>query len=278
MDVRRNTWDRLDSKRMAELNAADLVLVSRLTDSGLYDYGNAPTQWNSVKTPLLLMNAYFTRTMRWNWIRSDLVTNNTAVVDAEAVDPNHPVFRGVPLTSLYLRDSGAIANAVQIVDPTVGTGITSFPATMDMGNGRLIAKPAGLAMGWIVEWDAGVEFYPGAGQFAGGKRLLFCAGTQEVGDSREGEFNLTAAGRQMLRNAIAHLLGGANIIVVTDAADSDRDGLRDDHDLETFLVSEGHFVDVRAGLLARSRSGQDGRVEGGRPDHRQPDGRQRLLQ
>ena len=75
--------------------------------------------------------------------------------------------------------------------------------------------------------------------------MLFCAGTQEVGDSREGEFNLTAAGRQMLRNAIAHLLGGANIIVVTDAADSDRNGLRDDHDLETFLVSEGHFVDVR---------------------------------
>ena len=117
--------------------------------------------------------------MRWNWIRSDLVTNNTAVVDAEAVDPNHPVFRGVPLTSLYLRDSGAIVNAVQIVDPTVGTGITSFPATMDMGNGRLIAKPAGLAMGWIVEWDAGVEFYPAPVSSPGANACCFVPGRRK---------------------------------------------------------------------------------------------------
>ncbi len=39
--------------------------------------------------------------------------------------------------------------------------------------------------------------------------------------------------------------GGANIILVTEAIDWDLDGLRDDHALETFLVSEGHNVDVR---------------------------------
>ena len=245
VDIRRNNWDHLDSQRIAELNAADLVIVSRLTDSGLYDYGSAPTQWNSVKAPLLLMNAYFTRTIRWNWVPFDLVTNNTAAVYAEAVDPNHPVFRGVTQTTLSSGNSQAAAKVVPMVDPTVGTGITSFIGTLDVGNGRLIAKPAGLALGWIVEWDAGVEFYPGAGQYAGGKRMLFCAGTQEVGSSREGEFNLAPAGRQMLRNAIAHLLGRGNIILVTEAVDWNLDGVRDDQNLETFLVSEGYFVDVR---------------------------------
>lgn len=241
VDLRRGVWRWLDSDRIAELNAADLIIVSRLTDSSLYSSGSAPTQWNSVKTPLLLLNAYFTRPSRWGWVNSEAVTNSTTDSYAEAVDPKHPLFRGVPLTSL----DPAGSQVVRIVDLFVGTGITSFLGTVNVGYGRLLAQPTGSGMGWIAEWDAGREFYYGSGQFAGGKRMLFCAGTQEVGSSREGEFNLTPEGRKMLRNAIAYLLGGANLIVVTDEADTDRDGLRDDHDLESFLVSEGHFVDVR---------------------------------
>ena len=245
VDVRRDTWGYLDSAFTAELNAADLIIVSRLTDSTHYSSGEAPTQWNSLKAPLLLLNAYFTRPIRWRWVDSLGVTNNTMDTYAEAVAPGHPIFRGVSLTSLSPDAAQVVPQVVPVVDATVGTGITSFLGTTSVGNGRLLAKPAGSSMGWIVEWEAGVEFYPGAGQFAGGKRMLFCAGTQEVGSSREGEFNLTPEGRQMLRNAIAHLLGGANIIVATDQADTNHDGLRDDSDLERFLISEGHFVDVR---------------------------------
>jgi hypothetical protein len=245
VDVRRNHWDHLDSQRIAELNAADLIIVSRLTDSGLYDYGSAAPQWNSVKTPLLLMNAYFTRPGHWNWVSSATITNTTPDIYAEAVDVRHPVFRSVQWQAPNPSSAKAVAKVVQIVDPTIGTGITSFLGTTEVGNGHLLARPAGKALGWITEWDAGVEFYPGAGQFAGGKRLLFCAGTQEVGGSREGEFNLAPEGRRMLRNAMAHLLGGANIIVVTDDRDTDLNGVRDDYNLEPFLVSAGHFVDVR---------------------------------
>ena len=71
-------------------------------------------------------------------------------------------------------------------------------------------------MGWIAEWDAGVEFFEGAGQYAGGRRMLFCAGTQEflffdpdtqeVITTAQGELNLTAEGLQMFRNAIGYLL------------------------------------------------------------------------
>jgi hypothetical protein len=71
-------------------------------------------------------------------------------------------------------------------------------------------------MGWIAEWDAGVEFYQGAGQYAGARRLLFCAGTQEMQvvdpatettmTTPQGELNLTPEGLQMLCNAIAYLL------------------------------------------------------------------------
>ncbi len=245
VDVRRNAWHTLDSALLAQLNAADLVIVSRLTDSGGYIQDDETTLWNSLPTPLLLLSAYFARNVRWNWVNSAMVTEDTTDIYAEAVDADHPIFRGVPLMWPTSTRWGVVAQTVPVVDPTVGSGITSFLGTADMGNGRLIARTASTGWTWIAEWDAGVEFYPGAGQFAGGKRLLFCAGTREVGDALQGEFNLRPEGRQMLHNAISYLLGGVNIIVVTDDRDWNLDGLRDDHSLEEFLVSEGHFVDVR---------------------------------
>jgi hypothetical protein len=132
------------------------------------------------------------------------------------VDPYHPVFRGV-LAAHEPTGPDSPLNIVEMIDPLVGTGFTAFIDGTDMGNGQLIAKPVGLETGWIAEWDAGVEFYEGAGQYAGGRRMLFCAGTREIryyDDDREqaittaqGELNLTAEGLQMFRNAIDYLLG-----------------------------------------------------------------------
>ncbi|MHC4532508.1 MAG: LamG-like jellyroll fold domain-containing protein, partial [Planctomycetota bacterium] len=246
VDVRRNNWMHLDSDKISDLNAADLIIVSRLANSGIYKHGDEPTQWNSVTTPLLLMSPYFARNSIWNWVNSMMVTNDTPDTYAAVVDPDHPVFRGVSLRAPDPIDRIEPAMVVQVIDPFVGTGITSFIGTADMGNGRLIAKPVGmLGTAWIAEWDAGVEFYEGAGQFTGGKRMLFCAGTQEIGNMCQGKFNLTADGQQMLHNAITYLLGSANIILVTEDTDWNLDGIRDDYNLETFLLSEGHCLDIR---------------------------------
>lgn len=246
VDVQRDHWMTLNEEKVARLNAADLILVSRTTDSGLYDDGDEPVQWNAVTTPILMMSAFFARNTRWNWVDSGTATEYTTYLHVEAVDPGHPVFRDVPLTALDPSDPDGPGNVVQVVDPLVGSGITPLIGTDDMGNGRLIGKVVGVGLGWIAEWEAGVEFYEGCGQFAGGRRLLFCAGARGEGGSRKGEFNLTVEGRQMFRNAIAYLLGRAHIILVTEAIDWNLDGLRDDHNLETFLVDEGHQVDVRA--------------------------------
>lgn len=216
VDVRPGYWQDLTPNKMAELKAADLILFSRVTTSAYYDDGDEPTQWNSLAIPLLQMNAYFARTSRWEWVKSETATNNTAVVYLDAVEPNHPIFGNVPLIALNPGNPSYPPSVVQTIDLDVGSGITTFMGTTDMGNGRLLAKTADLDMAWIAEWDAGVEFYQGAGQYAGAKRLLFSAGTQEiqVADPRtgrittttQGELNLTADGRQMFRNAIAYLL------------------------------------------------------------------------
>ncbi|MFB0553070.1 MAG: LamG domain-containing protein, partial [Phycisphaerae bacterium] len=213
VDVRPEYWNELTPDKIAELNAADLIIVSRLGWSSRYNQGNEKTEWNSLKTPLLTMNSHFARNSRWNWVNSDArAPDDTSYIYAGAVDSHHPIFQGVPMTLYDPTLRGGPLNATQMIDPLVGTGFTAFIGGTDMGNGQLIAKPVGLEMGWIAEWDAGVEFYEGAGQFAGGKRMLFCAGTfsdpdrQEVITRAQGELNLTAEGLQMFRNAIDYLL------------------------------------------------------------------------
>ena len=249
-EILQNPWAALDAERVAQLEAADLVIVSRLTDSTLYVQDEETTQWNSLKTPLLLLNGHLARNNRWNWVNCTLTTDDTSDTYAEAVDSRHPIFRGVLPAASDVPDPNEFGNVVLVIDPNVGSGLTTFVGTTDVGNGRLIAQTEGTNLGWIAEWDTGVEFYPGAGQFAGGKRLLFCAGTEDSADPNDdlqGEFNLASDGQQMLRNAIAYLLGGANMILVTDDSDGSRDSVRDDYNLQKFLVSAGHFVDVRPG-------------------------------
>ena len=49
-------WQTLDNEKIAALDAADLIVVGRCTASPRYNDEGEPTQWNSLKTPLILLN------------------------------------------------------------------------------------------------------------------------------------------------------------------------------------------------------------------------------
>jgi hypothetical protein len=196
VDVRRDYWLELDPNKVDELNAADLVIVSRGATSGGYDEGDEPALWNSVTSPLITLNCYLTRTNRWLWM--DTTATEHADDILMAVDTTHPVFDGVTFE---------MGNMVIFLDNTVGTGLATFVGSTDVGNGTLIAQRLSADQAWIAEWAAGVEYFAGSGQIAGGPRMLFVAGTQE-GDqlNPQGAWNLTAEGEIMFRNAIAYML------------------------------------------------------------------------
>jgi hypothetical protein len=198
VDARLGYWAVLDANKVAELNAADLVIASRSTSSGDFDDGEEPTLWNSITKPMIVMNGNLIRSNRWKWM------NTTTMVKGDdillAVDPNHPLFEGVTLE---------MGNMVIFRDNTVIPGITSFVGGLDVGNGTLIARTLSAENTWIAEWAAGVEFYAGAGQIAGGRRMLFCAGTQEVAVDPQGAWDLSAEGEKVLRNAIKYILPAA---------------------------------------------------------------------
>jgi hypothetical protein len=199
LDVQRGNWTELDAAKISTLNAADLIIISRSANSGSYDETGEATQWNSITTPMISTNIYFARSSRWLWMNTtSFIRDNVGSPVLEAVGVTHSVFFGITLDQ---------ANQAVILDDTVSSANNAFLSSIDVGNGKLIAKVAGQDWTWIAEWEPGVEFYAGAGQYAGGRRLLFCAGTQETTNVAQGELNLNENGRKMFLNAINYMLG-----------------------------------------------------------------------
>ena len=81
----------LDDTKIAALNAADLIIVSRDADSGNYDDGDEPTQWNAITTPILMQIVHIARNNRWLWLNTDAYTDSQPVL--QAVITSHPVFK-----------------------------------------------------------------------------------------------------------------------------------------------------------------------------------------
>lgn len=195
VDVRRDYWmGDIGAYKIAELEAADLIIMTRCCGSS--DYPSAV--WNAITTPILSTNGFLARSNRQRWMPSTSAPKVTGPITIQAVVPEHPIFSGVTLDA---------NNESEFADGITGSGRTVLLGTLNAGNGMLIARRAGASDTAIAEWEPGVEFYDGAGQFAGGKRMLFCAGTHEATDKPQGAWNLTAEGEKMFRNAINYLLG-----------------------------------------------------------------------
>ncbi|NQV34804.1 MAG: hypothetical protein HQ515_19075, partial [Phycisphaeraceae bacterium] len=130
VDVTLDYWKALDFNKAGELNAADLVIMSRASSSEHYAT-NIPevTLWNSVKTPLIQTSAYVLRPDRWKWISSSSLINVPAPpMLVNAID--HPVFSETNLN---------LTGQVEALDRTIGAAPseTSFPSPATAGNGTV---------------------------------------------------------------------------------------------------------------------------------------------
>src|SRR4030042_2575683 len=185
VDLQRGRWTTLDAARLAQLEAADLVIVSRTTNSGNYAAdATEVTQWNSVTKPLLLLTGYLARNNRWLWINSSSITEFLAESMMTVVKADHPVFSGVPTTD----------GQVDAIDGAVDSGQNNFMTTAEFGNATLLAKRTADNYVWIAEWEAGAPFYSTSTQTPAGKRMLLVAGGG--GGQTAGSMNFTEAGQK----------------------------------------------------------------------------------
>jgi hypothetical protein len=183
----------LDDAKIAALNAADLIIISRDTNSGDYDDGQEITQWNSITAPILMQIAQIAQSSRWRWINI-AATNNAQPAALQAIATGHPIFNGVTLNA---------SNQVDVI-----TTMVSFVSTADVGNGELIATRADNGQIWIAEWQTGQVFYPSSTATAAGPRMLFTSGGT-VAPVTDGTYNLTPEGEKMFINAVRYMLGDA---------------------------------------------------------------------
>jgi len=192
-------WRTLDAAKIAELNAADVILVSRSTDSGTYaNDATEVAQWNGLTAPLILLTPYLSRNSRWIWHNNATLSEDSGTPTLQALDPHHPLFKGVNLNA---------QNQVDIYDQTIGSGTVSLVGVLDNGNGTLIAKTPSGTRSMIVEWQPGKPFYAGGAQTPAGKRMILCCGTREGGGQGRGEFNMNDEGKKLLVNAIEYMSG-----------------------------------------------------------------------
>lgn len=187
----------LNATKIAQLEAADLIIFSRKNGSGDYssssDNGyDEPATWNGITTPMINCHINVSQSNRWNvfeksWDKPNITGPMTVVV------PSDPIFWGVPLDD---------NNAVDIL---VFGGQADISPTFNAGNGTVLARMKGMLEVWIARWNTGDEYYVGAGQYAGGPRVFFGVGDAPTGSS----LNLNVAGQQLFLN-IAYAMSGAS--------------------------------------------------------------------
>ncbi|NQV32219.1 MAG: hypothetical protein HQ515_05965, partial [Phycisphaeraceae bacterium] len=194
VDIQQDHWIDLDSAKIGQLNAADLVIVGPALSSGNYDDSNEPELWNSVTAPLMLLNTFLSSDSRWGWLDTTTANSLTGPITV-ATTHDHPIFADVALDP----NSWTVA----AVEPNA---VIPLANTTEVGNGMLIAEGMDSVGTWIAEWEPKMQFFEGAGQSTGGHRMLFSIST-EPGEATSGDmYGLAAEGRRMLLNAIEYML------------------------------------------------------------------------
>jgi regulation of enolase protein 1 (concanavalin A-like superfamily) len=198
VDYTKDKWNAVTTDQVALLNAADVIVISRAMGSSTLATNAAElSTWNAIKKPVINLNGYAARSSTSKWLNSTTINNVVAPKMLVKV-PTNPIFAGVGLDGSSQLDA---------VTGYTGTSSTSFCGTTDVGNGTVLATTADGANPWIVEWKVGAPYYATSGDNNASKRLLFIAGTWEVGGYPTGALNLTDAGKKMFINALYYVTG-----------------------------------------------------------------------
>lgn len=172
---------------------ADLIVMGRSTPST--GYGDNKAAWNAIPTPILCLEMWALRNNRLNWLNTASINSFTTldtVFNAKIMAPNDPVFAGVDIPADSLLP--------WINQPWDKMGI------QDAGNGEILARMETDSTVLFVRWEPGVEFYPEAGDTAGGYRSMIGNGRDSGGDPPYYYYNFTPESEQVFLNEVAYLI------------------------------------------------------------------------
>ena len=187
----------LEDTELELLNRADLIIISRDSDSRQYDDGAVEkANWNSkIARPILNLNAFYMQANRWNWVPASDTWHYEAG-PMRVLEPNHPVMEGVTV----------VDGLVDVV-----TNQSTFPdGATDAAGGTLIGVREDNGFVWLAAWDTTQNI--SMGYPPSGPRMLFCCGLDEATTGKQpalagnGTYNLTEEGSKIFLNAVKYLL------------------------------------------------------------------------
>ena len=189
-NITTGTYTELDGNAamLAELEAADLIIMARLNLSGNFDEGTEISDWNGLSVPMLNHSGYLTRTLRWDWMPGEVESLNNDSPNLVVKNAADPIFKGMNVQN---------GDTIQFFT----SPLNAVSVQADSGNGILTASPEGSERVLFARWT-GTEtnYHPTSPYIPGGPRLFFATD----------EFNpmgtLSEQGRTMLRNALLSLL------------------------------------------------------------------------
>ena len=192
----------LDSRRIALLNKAKLVIVSPATLD--ISYGD-PSGWNGITTPLILMNPSLSGSEngRWEWIATAVESNSYEPTDLWTPMPDDPLFFGISLTG------GDSVNVVTSNTPFVPVNEDQFAYPNNNGLAKAFRVDDTTPYLWIAQWDSWQDqpYHWGTDQKPAGGRMLLTLG-QGIDSLKP--FNLNASGKKLFLNAVEVMLNYAN--------------------------------------------------------------------
>lgn len=171
-------WNNLDAAGATALNAYDLVIISRNTNSGNFGDAARPN-WVTVTTPIMNLSAFITRNNRLQNFDSGGFDDQSTSTTLTATDPNNPLWIGVTVT-------GGVSEDITTDGLDVSNVLTA-------GTGTVLATDPATGNVAIAEWNANTASYTGGDVFAA-KRMFF--------GTNSGAYALTTAGETLFLNAV----------------------------------------------------------------------------
>jgi len=126
---------------LAAVAAADLIIFSRDSNSGSYNQAGEVAFYNDLTIPIIQSNFLILRDNRWGWTDSDATTSATPNGSETTVTPSGAAFLGIaPSPQDFFEDGGNYG---------------STPATLDFGDGVILANATVGGSVTVAGWSAG---------------------------------------------------------------------------------------------------------------------------
>jgi len=225
----------LSQQEIDELNAADLIIISRETNSSDFKAEEVGIGLAQVTTPVLCQNAFAVRNSRMK------LFNSANLVEGAQGDSIY--FSGIHSALLNNIDSALIDTTNWTYIVPEGTENFTLLANTTADGGVLIA-----------EFEAGKETYTD-GYVPGGKWVFFAPKGQE-----DGEISYTEEGKLLYMNLINYMIGNTDYIEMADIIWQVRpDKYSLDHPTVEMLRGENYtvFVDTTDTYFDKELSQQE---------------------